>query len=1087
VIQELVVTSAPRGLQAGRSGFTTVLRSRGIHPDLASRLEAASAYRHIHPQGDSRNPVIFSYVCRPSAIGDAWVMSRVGDAGTDYSGRSNKIAHHIALQSSDMVAVAASNPAAVMASLVASGGLLARWSGEPRESSETPSLPAPPSQPATCSRWARAAGDAGWAGVIVEKALNRESVWIIVSPETDLLGLYDEALSLVSPSHRWQIPFTTFSLRGDEGRWLGAIAGSAEAEAARAQRRAMVIDLTRPLPSAPDGAYVIAARGVGRVPWQRGGVEQTAYGSGGIASPTRSPSLGHGPLSQSGVARHMASPVTPGGPPPVGTAQLGDPLPTDDGSQWVECKLDSLPQQRHMLAIAAISACLVTLGMATAGWCYRSNAFGVRAVVDEWCWRQRIREEHPEATATGEAIAAARKRIKAAEEITIRFDDEKLSKAIKVVESKIDELEKLLRGTATPRPEISLLRAKATELSESSSKVSELIANQNWNEKLRKIEAAIASQEVTLQAWNWLDDPEKTYFQAYEDLRDRTKKLKQKVGPGRPIKTESLEEIAERVSKVNRDTQDFLSDADSTKTKELVERAVGLLSRMGTGEAKQREELESLLMPASWKTLESKCEELAGLQWGLVAAKGASTPELTQPQPSSESRSAFDLIAKAVKSPLLPVEANSKGEWKILEWDGDADEDSLVPLKVSLPPLRVAIKSQQRLLNIEFKFGQQEKKETKELEWAITPHVDGAAQSKIGSLVLSKTIMRFRQASNTDSVTPQWWRVLVWMPLHLSSGDQFVSVPLRAPFTTRSEVFLHDKEVHIVENCKVTEFFGGQRERYPCHKLQLVLSGTPGDPQSQFRLGIKQATWRSQYDLPEDYRECSKRDWGDWNADVWTKFLGQLSQRLALPHKDHPTDKRDRVKAIDPYVSKAKNKRAQSSQAWQQDLGDHVRDLPEYRAYLNEQIVGKGASTPAEPGQRPKAPEKPDDERATPDEWSKYDTDYKKWQELEHNWTVAKQQYETYLEKRTKLFADLGELRGWCEEICRDPSGAVAYPKIVAAALWRAVDEYQSDPCDPRTVVINWQEDSAKQSDEVTIYSDQSPAVPSNAKTKVAK
>ena len=237
MICELLVTSAPRGLQAGRSGFTTVLRTRGIHPDLASRLEAASAYRHLFPQGDPRNPAIFSYTNKPSAIGEFWVLSRIGDAGTDYTGRSNKIAHHIAMQPSDVAAFSNSNPAAVCASLVASGGLMTRWEGEPREAITPPQIHAPASTPTICQLWDSITGDPGWAGVLVERALRREATWIIAPSGVDLLKLFSEALALVSPAQRWQIPFTTYSLRGDEGRWLGTVAGSPEAEAAASQQR----------------------------------------------------------------------------------------------------------------------------------------------------------------------------------------------------------------------------------------------------------------------------------------------------------------------------------------------------------------------------------------------------------------------------------------------------------------------------------------------------------------------------------------------------------------------------------------------------------------------------------------------------------------------------------------------------------------------------------------------------------------------------------------------------------------------------------------------------------------------------------
>lgn len=316
MITELIVTSAPRGLQAGRSGFTTVMRTRGIHPDLAIRLESASGYRHTYPQGDPRNPIIYSYTNTPSAAGEAWVLSRVGDAGTDYTGRSNKIAHHIALKPEDVGRLTASNPALVLSALAGSGGFKTVWQGEPAETPAPPALPTPTSQPEVCQRWKSAAGDPGWAGVLVERALNKETTWVIAPAGTDILGLFAEALALAGPAQRWQIPFTTYSLNRNEGRWLGTLAGTPEADAARKQPRALVVDLANPGLPPSAGPYVQAARGLAPPPWAKTArvqdrqpvaqqsvtVPQTYASSGHSIATTARPDVSPPPiLMQSGV------------------------------------------------------------------------------------------------------------------------------------------------------------------------------------------------------------------------------------------------------------------------------------------------------------------------------------------------------------------------------------------------------------------------------------------------------------------------------------------------------------------------------------------------------------------------------------------------------------------------------------------------------------------------------------------------------------------------------------------------------------------------------------------------------------------
>lgn len=391
MISELIVTSAPRGLQAGRSGFTTVCRTRGIHPDLASRLEAASAYRHVFPQGDTRNPVIFSYTTRPSSLGDVWVMSRVADAGTDYTGRSNKIAHHIALQQSDISGLAASNPAAVMAALAARGGLLTRWEGEPRENALPPQLPLPPTEPEPCRRWTSIAGDGGWAGVLVERGLRKEATWIIVPPATDVLALFSEALALVSPSQRWQIPFTTYSLRGDEGRWLAAIAGSSEAEAALAQKRIPVIDLTCRSNVTSSSPYVSAARGQSPVPWQRAATAPPPHSANGNA-----------PLPPRGMP---APPTTSdpdvrspqGLPPALNRSRSIHGAAPPDLAEWEEVEL-SCPQSGRFALLFAVSAVIVVAAVMCAFMSYYCEWLPKNWIrrIDERAWASGLPVE-PEA------------------------------------------------------------------------------------------------------------------------------------------------------------------------------------------------------------------------------------------------------------------------------------------------------------------------------------------------------------------------------------------------------------------------------------------------------------------------------------------------------------------------------------------------------------------------------------------------------------------------------------------------------------------------------------------------------------------
>jgi len=269
VIYELIVTSAKRALQAGRSGFAAVMRTRGMHPELQSRLEALSGYRHLYPQGDPRNPVIFTHTVIDSVAGKFSVFSRTVDAGSDYSGRSNKLSHHVACDASEIRNAARSSPAAALQWLERSGRFASRWADDPRE--EDPAAPVrfPQSDPAKCTAWEAAAGDAGWAGVLVDRTLKGMPTWIIVPAGVDTVALLTEAMALMEPSRRWGVSFTTHAMSDAGFVWKVAAEGSAEEKAARERGAAAVIDVTRPARTDDDGPYVQAARGLAETPWMK--------------------------------------------------------------------------------------------------------------------------------------------------------------------------------------------------------------------------------------------------------------------------------------------------------------------------------------------------------------------------------------------------------------------------------------------------------------------------------------------------------------------------------------------------------------------------------------------------------------------------------------------------------------------------------------------------------------------------------------------------------------------------------------------------------------------------------------------------
>src|SRR5690242_11776863 len=92
--QQLIYTSAPRGVVAGRSGHCTVARSAVMREALMLHLEKFSYYQHLSLSGGQERPI---YCCRLLDIrGSRYhVLTRIQDAGLDFTGRTNFLAHHL--------------------------------------------------------------------------------------------------------------------------------------------------------------------------------------------------------------------------------------------------------------------------------------------------------------------------------------------------------------------------------------------------------------------------------------------------------------------------------------------------------------------------------------------------------------------------------------------------------------------------------------------------------------------------------------------------------------------------------------------------------------------------------------------------------------------------------------------------------------------------------------------------------------------------------------------------------------------------------------------------------------------------------
>ena len=309
---ELVYTSARRGLKEGASGFCTVAATDGIPRPLHEKLESLSGYSHTEAATGAEPPVNHSHLTIRIQRNFYHVVSRIGDAGIDYTGRTNKIAHHLALSEAEAAGFP-QGPAALFADY---GFWHTDWDGEP-EAIPPGRIPSSYVEPVEgFGTWAEVFGDAGWAGVLGHAVANGlKPVSIIVPNPDDTMKMLHEALLLVSPRDRWKVCFSTYFSRlapGTQCHWRFVLDGTTEARKLRARSLGLLVDPRGSTGEPPDGnPFVEAARddepnrvhSVARSTSRRGDAASGRADRGGNMS--RTPRSGHRRPTQS---RHPSSP-----------------------------------------------------------------------------------------------------------------------------------------------------------------------------------------------------------------------------------------------------------------------------------------------------------------------------------------------------------------------------------------------------------------------------------------------------------------------------------------------------------------------------------------------------------------------------------------------------------------------------------------------------------------------------------------------------------------------------------------------------------------------------------------------------------
>ncbi|MGI9460270.1 MAG: hypothetical protein ACR2NF_09750, partial [Pirellulales bacterium] len=307
-------------------------------------MHQRSGYTHRFPAGDKRNPVVVS--CRIERLrkGVYHVLSLTKDAGTDHSGRQNRLAHLIAFDEAEIFQKQA-GPAPVAKKLRDARVFLDQWDQQPHES-DAPVVISPRSEPGVCTAWQAAGVDPGLAGEIAASAIAGKRAVVIVPPETDVVSLFADAMLLMPPDARWKTTFTTSGSGNDDYIWQAVRADLPEAEAAR--NLPGVIDLTTS-PSAADGPYVDFARsGKGTLPWQQPAAPEesttVAPDPGSVATDSSAPDL-NVPAPD---APEYVRPVDGSMPPDLAPTGVGGAPPTNaEGRKKIKFGGDSPRQQKE--------------------------------------------------------------------------------------------------------------------------------------------------------------------------------------------------------------------------------------------------------------------------------------------------------------------------------------------------------------------------------------------------------------------------------------------------------------------------------------------------------------------------------------------------------------------------------------------------------------------------------------------------------------------------------------------------------------------------------------------------------------------
>lgn len=200
---ELIHTSVQKGLR-GDSGFATAIATRGIPTAIEPVLAELSAYDVDSGRSVGADRIDWAHRIVNVGGKSFTVLSRTGPCGPDWSGRPNRVAHHILLSPEERAAAGPAWSLEAFSSFAESVPAV-------EERASGPSAPSGSLGPRRATAWERLGFDPGWAGIVARTLLDAptSTCYVVLPAETSALPLVCDVFALLPEDRRWHVTFST--------------------------------------------------------------------------------------------------------------------------------------------------------------------------------------------------------------------------------------------------------------------------------------------------------------------------------------------------------------------------------------------------------------------------------------------------------------------------------------------------------------------------------------------------------------------------------------------------------------------------------------------------------------------------------------------------------------------------------------------------------------------------------------------------------------------------------------------------------------------------------------------------------------